>query len=205
MMWLMVTNLSNTAHTHVMSPSFRRSLPHVHFKCVAFLFLKFCPRLWFLCANHERLIRTVHVALSLTLCCRFFVFFVALNQCAHGFVCVHEWVTEKRVAADPWTPMRASACVYFGGSTAWMCARRRVNIALLTASHGNVGVGGWRSCHLFRILEIRADTPLSQDKTQYEDHKIASSVRGLSFSPTAAGDHDFLPTMKMFYFYIFFF
>lgn len=142
MMWLMVTNLSNTAHTHVMSPSFRRSLPHVHFKCVAFLFLNFYPRLWFLCANHERLIRTVHVALSLTLCCRFFGFFVALNQCAHGFVCVHEWVTEKRVAADPWTPMRASACVYFGGSTAWMCARRRVNIALLTASHGNVGVGG---------------------------------------------------------------
>lgn len=58
---------------------------------------------------------------------------------------------------------------------------------------------------MFRILEIRADTPLSQDKTQYKDHKIASSVRSLSFSPTAAGDHDFLPTMKMFYFYILFF
>lgn len=90
MMWLMVTNLSNTAHTHVMSPSFRRSLPHVHFKCVAFLFLKFCPRLWFLCANHERL---VHVALSLTLCCRFFVFFCCLESvCAR--VCVRAWVSD---------------------------------------------------------------------------------------------------------------
>lgn len=61
-------------------------------------------------------------------------------------------------------------------------ARRRVNIALLTANWWvNVGGGvGWRRDggseveHLFRILEIRAETLPSQDKKPHKVHEIVT-------------------------------